>query len=660
MNTRPIVTAPLSFNDDGIPYSSAYQDIYHPLAGAFTQARHVFLGGNALPQRWQKPTHQRDHFVILETGFGLGNNFLATWQAWREDPARCDRLVFISIEQSPLSADDMRLAHAHSPAAALASELIAAWPPLTHNLHCLDFEQGQVQLLLALGDVSTWLPELEARVDAFYVDGFALARNPLMWQPRIFKAFARLAAPDATLATWTAAHTVREGLRAAGFAVRETQEAQEAQEAKEAQGGAGKRDITLARYAPAFAPRHAPSRITHVAKQKRAVIVGAGLAGCSTAWALAEQGWHCTVLDRQAEPAQETSGNPAGLFHGIVNAHDGTHARFNRAAALHAQHLAGVTAQGLLRLDSADTAAMRATLNKLGLPADYVRAVDAAQASALSGLALQQSAWFYPGGGWARPAALARDWLAQASPQADFRGSVKVDRLHRAGDAWQLLDAHGRVIDQAEVVVLANAGDALRLLGQPAWPIEAVRGQVSFLDHSHAPSLTLPRLPVAGSGYLLPDIDGCALFGATSQPRDMDAAVRSDDHTANLAQLSHLLGEPVDVPSSALQGRTGWRWVAQDKLPVIGAVPDATASSGRPLDQPRFVPRVKGLYVFTALGSRGITWSALGARTLASLITGAPSPLEASLLDAIDPARFVSRAVRSQASRESGHTPADD
>jgi tRNA 5-methylaminomethyl-2-thiouridine biosynthesis bifunctional protein len=647
MNTRPIVAASLSFNHDGVPYSDAYQDIYHPLAGAFTQARHVFLGGNALPQRWQ----QRERFVILETGFGLGNNFLATWLAWRNDPQRCERLVFISIEQSPLSADDMRRAHAHSPAVALATELIAAWPPRTHNLHRLDFEGGQVQLLLALGDVGTWLPELVARVDAFYLDGFAPARNPLMWQARLFKAFARLAAPEATLATWTAASTVREGLSAAGFEVRK------------APGQGGKRDITLARYAPNFLPRHAPSRIAHVATRKRALIIGAGLAGCSTAWALAEQGWHSTVFDRQAAPAQETSGNPGGLFHGIVNAQDGTHARFNRAAALHAQHTAGATAHGLLRLDSANVAAMRAVLSQLGLPADYVRAVAAEEASALCGRAVHSAAWFYPGGGWARPAALARAWLAQASPHAQFRGGVQVDRLQRAGNAWQMLDAHGAVIDQAEVVVLANAGDALRLLGQPAWPIEAVRGQISFLDRSHAPSLTLPRMPIAGSGYLLPEIDGQAVFGATSQAGDMDAAVRGDDHAANLAQLSRLVGSPVAVSATALQGRTGWRWVAQDKLPVIGAAPAATGSGssrGRPLDQPRFVPRVAGLYVFTALGSRGITWSALGARTLAALITGAPSPLEASLLDAIDPARFVSRAVRLQASRESGHTPAGD
>lgn len=597
------------------------------------QASDVFLAGNELPQRWQ----QRERFVVLETGFGTGHNFLATWRAWRDDPARCERLVFISVEQHPLQANDLRQTHTNSPTANLAAELIAAWPPLTHNLHSLHFEQGKVQLLLALGEVDAWLLELVARVDAFCLDGSA-------WQPRMFKAFARLAAPEATLVTGAASSEVRDGLRSAGFKLRDAP---------------GR--VTLAHYAPSFTPRQAPSRMAPASSERRALIVGAGLAGCASAWALAEQGWRSTVFDRQASPAQETSGNPAGLFHGIVNAQDGTHARFNRAAALHAQRVvadAGGTVQGLLRLDGAEASAMTATLAKLRLPADYVQAVTAAQASALSGLALHQSAWFYPGGGWVEPARLAKAWMAQAAAHTSFCGGVQVARLRRSGKTWQLLDAHEHVIDEAEVVVLANAGDALRLLDHPDWPIEPVRGQISLCDK--ALLATLPKLPIAGAGYLLPELNGMALFGASSQPADMDATVRDDDHRHNLAQLARLIGGPVDIPLTALQGRTGWRWVAQDKLPVIGAVPDLHGPVNRPFDQPRLVPRLPGLYVFTALGSRGITWSGLGARVLASLITGAPSPLEASLLDAIDPARFVSRAVRQQASRESARTPGGD
>lgn len=95
----PLQPARLEFAADGTPYSAAFGDVYHSAHGGPAQARHVFLGGNDLPRRWQG----RDRFVILETGFGLGLNFLAAWQAWQDDPQRCRRLHFVSFEKHPLS-----------------------------------------------------------------------------------------------------------------------------------------------------------------------------------------------------------------------------------------------------------------------------------------------------------------------------------------------------------------------------------------------------------------------------------------------------------------------------------------------------------------------------------------------------------------------------
>lgn len=654
MNTQPIVPATISLTDDGVPWSPHYADIYHSRAGARTQARHVFLAGNDLPQRWQR----RQRFVVLETGFGLGHNFLATWQAWRDDPARCDRLVYVAIERRPCTAPTLRSLHDHAGTSdELSQRLADAWPPLTHNLHPLSFEDGRVQLLLALGDVQDWLRELVAEVDAFYLDGFSPARNPEMWQPRLCKALARLAAPDASLATWTAASGLRDGLRAAGFEVRK------------AQGTGGKRDITLARYAPAFAPRRPPARLGSTSSDRHAVIVGAGLAGCATAHALALQGWSSTVIDRHAEMAQETSGNPAGLFHGIVNAQDGTHARYNRAAAMLAQrrvaeaiqrHGVSGSVSGLLRLDDADPDTLDQVRHRLGLPLDYVGVADAARARELSGLRLPRGGWHFPGGGWVHPGGLCAAWLADAAPR---RLRAEVASLRRSGHEWHVLDARGAVIECCAVVVLANAHDALRLLQAPAWPVDTIRGQVSFAPWGELAPLVAPGLPIAGTGYLLPDVQGRAVFGATSQPDDADPAVRVADHATNLAQLARLVGLPLAADPARMQGRTGWRCSARDRLPIIGPVPDDESPAARH-DQPRLIPRREGLYVHLGLGSRGITWAALGAQALAAWITGAPAPLESSLLDAIDPGRFVSRSRRrpsptAQATPSATHTPED-
>jgi tRNA 5-methylaminomethyl-2-thiouridine biosynthesis bifunctional protein len=476
-----------------------------------------------------------------------------------------------------------------------------------------------------------------------------------MWQSRLFKAMGRLAAPQATLATWTAARAVRDGLVSAGFTVR-----------REA-GIGGKRDITLAHYAPVFTPRRAASRrAPDATREKRALIVGAGLAGCAAAWALAERGWRCALFDAHGAVAQAASGNPAGLFHGIVNPQDGAHARFNRAAAIEAeravrcaieQHAVRGSVAGLLRLQTSpsEVAAMLVRLAASGLPADYVQALTASQASLLCGIAVRHPAWFYPGGGWVDPAGLARAFLERAGNSARFVGGVRVERLRRDGSGWELLDTQGRVIDSAKTVLLANAGDALRLLGAPGWSVRRVRGQISMLPGSIAPQV---RLPVAGAGYLLPASNDRVLFGATAQFDDDDGTVRASDHARNLAQLAMLTGSETDVEAAACEGRTDWRWASSDRLPIIGAVPDTApicapfrAAAARRLDLPRHLPRADGLFVFIALGSRGITWSALGAQVLASCISGAPVPLEASLLDAIDPARFDVRAARRAASR---------
>jgi tRNA 5-methylaminomethyl-2-thiouridine biosynthesis bifunctional protein len=643
VKTSPVQPATLVFNADGVPFNPQYGDVYHAHAGALDQARHVFLGGNQLPTRWRG----RSHFSILELGFGLGNNFLATWDAWRRDSAHSERLHYVAIEKHPLVAADLARVHAASPLRELADALVAQWPSATPNLHRLTFDGGRVQLTLGWFDVADVLPELVARIDTFYLDGFAPARNPQMWEGRVFKALGRLAADGATAATWTAARTVRDGLTQAGFVV------------EHAAGFDAKRDMTVARFAPSFVPRTAPARQAAAAPQHVAVI-GGGLAGTATAWALAEQGIACTVFDRHARPASAASGNAAGLFHGVVTGDDASHARFNRAAALQAArivddavrtHAVAGAVSGLLRLVTAmpadaSLAGMRDTLAALGLSADHVRAVDAPEASRLAGVALAHPAWFYPGGGWVDPAALCASLLQQAGAAVRWRGGVEVGALRRVGEQWELLNPQGLMLDAVDAVVLADNADPRRWIGGPAWPLQRVRGQMTSLPAAVLPAAQV-RMPVAGAGYVLPPIDGRIWCGASNAADDDDGTLRAAEQEANVEQLSALLGRPLDVPVQALGGRVGWRSVTADRLPLVGALPDAAAiATASRLDQPRFVPRLPGLHTVNGLGSRGIAWAPLAARTVAALLAGAPCPLEASLLDAVDAARFVSRNAR--------------
>src|SRR3954462_3464544 len=154
---------------DETPYSTAYGDVYHSAGGGPAQARHVFLAGNGLPERWA----QRERFIILETGFGLGLNFLVTWRAWRDDPARCGRLHYVSVEKHPFRLADLRLLHARYPQLAReAAELQASWPVLVPGTHRIELDGGKLVLTLHFDDVKV-LRELSFAADAIYLDGFA-------------------------------------------------------------------------------------------------------------------------------------------------------------------------------------------------------------------------------------------------------------------------------------------------------------------------------------------------------------------------------------------------------------------------------------------------------------------------------------------------------
>ena len=639
MKTAAVRPARIAWDASGTAHAIDFGDAYPAPADGLARARGVYLAGNQLPARWAG----REHFTVLETGFGAGHNFIATWDAWQRDPARSQWLHYVAVEGHPLARSDLVRAHARSPLLALAQTLAAAWPELTPNLHPLTFDGGRVRLLLAFGDVGTLLREIRCSADAFFIDGFAPEHNPAMWTPHVMQALARRAAPGAAAASWNVSPALHQRLAAAGF------------EVAVAAGAEGSAGFTQARWQPRFVPRSATQPRPRVAAD--VVVVGAGLAGAFAARALHALGWQVSVFDQHHQPAQEASGNPAGVFHGTVHAQDGLHARLLRAAALQAQRslhpllTAGAVpgqADGLLRVQPAGLAelmeglaAMQTLIEEQGLPAGWVQALDRNTASRWAGVPLSGPAWFFPGGGWVAPQAL----VANILRGLPFAGGCRVAALRQAGGRWQLLGADGAVLADAAAVVLANAAQATQLLtswGAGAWPLRRLRGQLTMLPGT-ASGLALP---LSGDGYALPlpaALGGGLLCGATSHLDDDEASERSADHSFNLQRLARLCG--LAVPSSAaVQGRVAWRVQADDRLPLVGPVPEP-ATQGRS-DQARMLSRCEGLFVCTALGGRGITLAPLMGALVAAQVAGTPVPLEQSLVDAIDPGRWQVRAAR--------------
>ncbi|MBS0306171.1 MAG: FAD-dependent 5-carboxymethylaminomethyl-2-thiouridine(34) oxidoreductase MnmC [Proteobacteria bacterium] len=675
MKTEPITPARIDWSGEA-PRALDFDDIYHPRIGALAQAGHVFLRGNALPARWRG----RARFTILETGFGLGLNFLATWAAWRGDGERCERLHFVSVEKHPPTRADLQRAHAGLPLADLAQALQALWPPLTPNLHLLEFEGGRVQLLLAFGDIARWLPALRLQADACFLDGFAPERNAAMWAPSVFEALRRHAAPDATAATWSAARSVRDGLARAGFAV------------ERAAGVGGKREISVARYVPRAGRRTPPDlRVPHA--ERKALVVGAGVAGAFTAAALHADGWDVSVVDRRGDAAGDVPGNLGGLFHGSVHVDDGPHARLLRSAALLAARVyapavatgrvRGQT-RGLLQVERrlGRFEALQALAARCGLPAEYVQPLAASEAARHAGVPIDAPAWFFPGGGWVAPG----DLVGHALQGTRRIGNTAIARIERRGTRWRLWDERGHVVDEAPLVVVCAAEASTRLLGPwlapsggldwPGWPIERSRGQVSVLG-----ATTPLALPLVGDGYALPLADGRLLCGATRHDGDDDDAVRAHDHRFNAERARRLTGLDLPLAPEAWQGRVGWRLTAIDRQPIAGPVVAPTLGSTLgSIEHPGMEPQIgsgvapavgwqarersvplhrlarePGLFVVTALGSRGLTLAPLLGRLVAAMAGGSPWPLERDLVAAIDAGRWLGRAAPKR--RHTGELP---
>ena len=603
-----VPTATLARSGDGTAFSDEFQDVYHSAHGGLAQSRHVFLAGNGLPERWRG----RDAFVIVETGFGLGLNFLAAWHAWRDDAGRPRRLHFISVESRPLDAKDLAAGLApFAELAPLARALCSAWPPPLAGFHRIHFEGGDVILTLALGEASVVLPQLVASVDAFFLDGFSPAKNPGIWSPDVVRELARVAAPGATLATWTVAGGVRAALSDAGFAI------------EKRAGFGSKREMLSGRFT-LEREAAAGERVKHAA------VVGGGLAGTLVAERLAARGWDVDLVDAQ----RERRAAAVGLVRPIANLRDAVNAQASRSAFLYAlQHFRGLQRDGynlewdrcgVLQLaeDDAEAERLAAIARSQGYPDAFLQYVDTDRASSLARRAVRGPGWWFPSGAWVSPVSLAVASHARAGERIRRRVGRRVARIEREGAAWRALDADARVVAEAPVLVIANAFDAKRLLPDARLPLSEVRGQVTYLPPDPRREL---HIVVSGSGYVAPLPDGGACIGASYHHDDAYAALRDDDHEANLRRAESMLpGFAEGIPPRGLDGWTGFRATVPDRLPIFGAT------------------GMDNVYAATGLGSRGLLWSPIGAELLACRLAAEPLPLPRDLAGAISPGRFLS------------------
>lgn len=610
---EPLQPAALARDAHGIPENAIYGDVYHSRSGALEQARHVFIRGNGLPDRWAG----RDTFTVCETGFGLGNNFLALWQAWRQSSSRPPRLHFLSFEAHPFSRDDLAdaLSSHTGELRLLADELLRAWPLLLPGLHRLEFESGRLTLTLALGKVEYLARQVDARVDAFFLDGFTPRANPAMWSRELFGQLVRIANEGATAATWCSAGQVRRDLAAAGFLV------------DRVPGFGGKRQMSRAVLRPGLGRRLSPLRPETIA------IVGGGLAGAAVAHSLALRGHRVTVLDPafSSGPGGAHQGHRCAAMTPALSRDDNSMSRLSRAGILLAQSRWKDMPEvfdacgSLFRIPFDEAALWQAALESWKFPTQWAGWCESSDTAARTGLSLSAGGVWLGRGSLVRPRQLIAALLEHRNINVVSHG---VRSVRGTPGGWQALCVDGRVRAEGERLVIAAAADTPRLLSSAmpgtAFPklaaMQLMGGQVG---HFTAGALPSSKAIIAGAGYWLPQDGGIHVGGSTYV---FDRATREPTE-AGFTEIVQKLARLLELDPAALararatpDGWGGWRVALSDHLPAMGPV-----DSG------------ETLWLACGYGSRGLSWMTLAGEIMAARLGDEPQPVERELLKAVRP-----------------------
>jgi len=643
-------TADLEWKDNQTPVSQEFGDVYFSADDGLAESRYVFLQRNNLPEDWSK----QDLFCIGETGFGTGLNFLATWDLWRKTRRSGGRLHYVSVEAFPLTHKDLSRALAPwSELKNLSDVLLELYPdphPGFHRIHMPD----DVTLTLLVGDAAEMLAELEAQIDAWFLDGFAPACNPGMWTNDVFQEVARLSRPGTRLATFTVAGAVRRGLAQVGFDV------------EKAQGFGRKRDMCVGHYAgdpkdSQISPWY-QLPASH-SGDKQAAILGGGVAGAACARALARRDWDITLIERRDGLAQEGSGNPSGIVTPRLSADETADSLFYAEAYRYAlqefKALNGLGVDynpcGVLRVprNAQELRRYRTIVERTTLPEAALRLVTVEEASEIAGIKLGSEALYLPLSGELRPKSLCNA-LAQ---DVSLAFGAEIEAVEYRRDKWTLLDSQGAAKHSVPICILANGIGAAQMSPASWMPLQAFRGQISFAPSS--PQSRLLKTIISQTHYILPAHDGVHAIGATydrmsTRQTSSRQTVKRADHEKNVRAIDAMLpGVITKIDLDRILGRAALRCSTPDHHPVIGPVTDerffretfATLRHGPQFGLPQ-AQYHQGLFVHAALGSRGLTTALLGAELLASQLCGEPWPVERSVALPLHPSRFLVRQIQ--------------
>ena len=680
--------AQVHFNESGTPVADHFDDVYFSNDSGIDETQHVFVAGNDLAERWQQ--WRNPTFVIAETGFGTGLNFLVAMRAFNEFRAAnpdhpLKRLYFITTEKFPLPQQDMQRALEAFPALKDEAQALASLYPMgLEGCHRLHFDNHSTTLDLWIGDVHELLPQwhspVNGLIDAWFLDGFAPSKNPDMWTDALFSQMARLSKTGTTFGTFTAAGIVKRGLAGVGFTI------------KKRNGFGRKRDMLTGVFdqdnenvqhklrlpaGPYY--RYANDSLD---KTSKVAVVGSGLAAATACLALVKRGI-CTTLYFDGDTlASGASGNPQGGFYPQLHSEASIASRIQAHSFLYARQAYDHTVEhakvcgladvahdfcGVIQLSFNDKVAERQ--NKLAAadvwPETLIKPVDSKEVSDIANLALPYSGLYIGFGGWISPPQLVTAMIEEALQSGKL--TLKPNHTYVSHEAvettkqqvqirFNLDSAENEEVITADHLILALGAGAVNASDFDSLSLRPVRGQVEAIP-TQMPIEQLNTV-LCHKGYMTPVFEGRHALGSTYVKNDLSTDVRSDETEMNLATHEQALANTDIVQALQHDGkaRAATRLGSPDHQPVVGALHNFDSLKehytmlgvGKPLTSAPVLPS-SVVSTLTCLGSRGLTTAPLMAEVLVSSLCKEPLPLSNDLLNAVNTSRFMTReAIRSQ------------
>ena len=667
-------------DDNGVtaPLSSEFGDVYFSKTDGLAESRHVFIDGNDLATRLAN-LRNFERFVIGEIGFGTGLNILAIWQLWQQiRPDNHSHLHIITTEKFPLSKTDLEQAlSVWTELAGLSQQLIDNYPPPLAGCHRLNWFDERLTIDLWLGDATSSLSQVtgEGKVDAWLLDGFAPSCNQELWSADLLAQIARLSKNHTTLATFSVASAVKQGLKHHGFTLAKRK------------GFGKKREMLTASFQPkltsanfcklyfrynkkikpffvtlpftaSFESRRRQRRkannvkgfelpnFSAITKPLSVAVIGAGVAGLSSAYALAARGHKVTIFDK-AQPLAGASGNIRGFLApkltSLKRLETNLHAIGYLASCRFYPYL---TAQTGIKILQTTGCLDLLSHNRLQLdevkdfPIEFARLLTAEQAKAKVGYEVGQ-AIFLPNAGLITTANFANAVLCHPNISFQTEKLTYFQQAYFQQDSDQVLLTFTERQQFFDHVILCMALDTCDFL-PTIKRFNHSRGQVTWFAVDEHDKAQLPKLPLKYGSYYASFNQNSkrhVMLGASFVRDTLDTAPAVADHQMNVADLADAVPDwvnntdmfTVEKNLPHWQGRASIRSQTVDYLPLVGQVWQAGYESK------------SRVWTFSALGSKGYAYAPICSELLVGLLCGEMLPLANKMVNSLSPNRKVIR-----------------